>query len=88
MINDHPARPLPSGVAEMETLRCFSDLVGNEEVKDPSDPDAPLAPAIACPPDKLRRIKSEHGLLIYGASALTMLRLRVYFNDRKLKKAA
>jgi type IV secretion system protein VirD4 len=34
VINNHRARMLLSGVADMETLKYFSDLVGEEEIKD------------------------------------------------------
>ena len=45
VINNHRARLLLSGVADMETLRYFSELVGEEEVKDRSDPGAPIEAA-------------------------------------------
>ncbi|MGA2925046.1 MAG: type IV secretory system conjugative DNA transfer family protein [Solirubrobacteraceae bacterium] len=88
-INNHRARMLLSGVADMETLKYFSGLVGEEETRDRrSDPDAPVRRRPLAPPDQLRQIKPEHGLLIYGSLAPAMLRLRLYFNDRKLKQAA
>jgi type IV secretory pathway TraG/TraD family ATPase VirD4 len=80
---------LLSGVADIETLRYFSDLVGDEEIRDRrSDPDAPVRRRPLAAADQLRQIKPEHGLLIYGSLAPAMLRLRLYFNDRKLKQAA
>ena len=88
MINNHRARLLLSGVADMETLRYFSELVGEEEVKDRSDPGAPIRRRPLAPADQLRQIKPEHGLLIYGSLHPAMLRLRLYFNDRKLRQAA
>jgi type IV secretion system protein VirD4 len=89
VINNHRARMLLSGVADMETLKYFSGLVGEEETRDRrSDPDAPVRRRPLAPPDQLRQIKPEHGLLIYGSLAPAMLRLRLYFNDRKLKQAA
>lgn len=88
VINNHRARLLLSGVADMETLRYFSELVGEEEVKDRSDPGAPIRRRPLAPADQLRQIKPEHGLLIYGSLHPAMLRLRLYFNDRKLKQAA
>ena len=88
VINNHRARMLLSGVADIETLKYFSDLVGEEEVKDRSDPDAPVRRRPLAPPDQLRQIKPEHGLLIYGSLRPAQLRLRLYFNDRKLKQAA
>ena len=88
VINNHRARLLLSGVADMDTLRYFSELVGEEEVKDRSDPGAPIRRRPLAPADQLRQIKPEHGLLIYGSLRPAMLRLRLYFNDRKLKQAA
>ena len=89
MINNHRARMLLSGVADIETLKYFSDIVGEEEIRDRrSDPDAPVRRRPLAPPDQLRQIKPEHGLLVYGSLRPAQLRLRLYFNDRKLKQAA
>ena len=88
VINNHRARMLLSGVADIETLKYFSELVGEEELKDRSDPDAPVRRRPLAPPDQLRQIKPEHGLLIYGSLRPAQLRLRLHFNDRKLKHAA
>jgi type IV secretory pathway TraG/TraD family ATPase VirD4 len=79
---------LLSGVADIDTLKYFSDLVGEEELKDRSHPDAPVRRRPLAPPDQLRQIKPEHGLLIYGSLHPAQLRLRLYFNDRKLKQTA
>ena len=87
-INNHRARMLLSGVADIDTLRYFSDLICDEELKDRSDPHAPIRRRPLAPADQLRQIKPEHGLLIYGSLRPAMLRLRLYFNDRKLKQAA
>jgi TraM recognition site of TraD and TraG len=67
VINNHRARLLLSGVGDIETLRYFSELLGEEEVKDRSDPGAPIRRRPLAPADQLRQIKSEHGLLIYGS---------------------
>jgi type IV secretion system protein VirD4 len=88
VINNHRARVLMSGVADMETLRYFSDLVGDEEVKDRAERDAPIRRRPLAPADELRLIKPEHALLIYGALRPTMLKLRLYFNDRRLRALA
>jgi len=88
VINNHRARLLLSGVADMQTLRYFSELVGDEEVKDRSDRGAPIRRRPLAPADQLRQIQPEHGLLIYGSLRPATLRLRLYFNDRKLKQAA
>ena len=88
VINNHRARLLLSGVADIETLRYFSELLGDEEVKDRSDPGAPVRRRPLAPADQLRQIKPDHGLLIYGSLRPAMLRLRLYFNDRRFKQAA
>ena len=67
VINNHRARMLLSGVADIETLKYFSDLVGDEEIKDRTEPHAPVRRRPLAPPDQLRQIKPEHGLLIYGS---------------------
>jgi type IV secretory pathway TraG/TraD family ATPase VirD4 len=72
----------------METLRYFSEMVGEEEVKDRADRGAPIRRRPLAPADQLRQIKPEHGVLIYGSLRPAVLRLRLYFNDRKLRKAA
>jgi type IV secretory pathway TraG/TraD family ATPase VirD4 len=87
-INNHRARLLLSGVADMESLRYFSELVGDEEIKDRADPGAPVRRRPLAPADQLRQIKPEHGLLIYGSLRPAMVRLHLYFNDRKLRQAA
>jgi type IV secretory pathway TraG/TraD family ATPase VirD4 len=88
VINNHRARMLMSGVADMETLRYFSELVGDEEVKDRSERDAPIRRRPLAPADELRQIKPEHSLLIYGALRPATLKLRLYFKDRRLRGLA
>jgi len=85
--NNHRARMLLSGVADIYTLRYFSDLVGDEEVKNRSDPDAPVRRRPLAPPDERDR-QARARLPIYGSLRPAMLRLRLYFNERKLKQAA
>jgi type IV secretion system protein VirD4 len=88
VINNHRARMLLSGVADIETLKYFSELVGDEETKDRAEHAAPVRRRPLAPPDQLRQIKPEHGLLIYGSLKPAMVKLRLYFNDRKLKQSA
>jgi type IV secretory pathway TraG/TraD family ATPase VirD4 len=87
-INNHRARMLLPGVADIDTLKYFSDLVGEEELKDPGGPPTSVRRRPLAPSDQLRQIKPQHGLLIYGNLKPAMVRLRLYFNDRKLKHAA
>ena len=88
VINNHRARILLSGVADIDTLRYFSGLIGDEETKDRSDPHAPIRRRPLAPADQLRQIKPQHGLLIYGSLRPAILKLRLYFNDRKLEQPA
>jgi type IV secretion system protein VirD4 len=89
VINNHRARMLMSGVADMETLRYFSDLVGDEEVKqDRTERDSPMRRRPLAPADELRQIKPEHALLIYGALRPAMLKLCLFFKDRRLRDLA
>jgi type IV secretory pathway TraG/TraD family ATPase VirD4 len=88
VINNHRARMLLSGVGDMETLRYFSELVGEEEVKDRTEHDAPTRRRPLAPADELRQIKPEHALLIYGALRPALLKLRLYFRDRRLRAVA
>jgi type IV secretory pathway TraG/TraD family ATPase VirD4 len=88
VVNNHRARMLLPGVADVDTLKYFSELVGDEEVNNRKDPDAPARRRPLAPPDQLRQIKPGHGLLVYGSLKPALVRLRMYFDDRKLKHAA
>ena len=96
VINSHRARMLLPGVADLDTLRYFADLVGEEEVREISRTTGssgssrstglrrrPLAAAEA-----LRRLPDRHALLIYGRLAPVRLRLRMWFEDRRLRGLA
>jgi type IV secretory pathway TraG/TraD family ATPase VirD4 len=84
------------GVADLETLRYFSGLVGEEEARDLARTTGsggttrstarrrrPLAAAEA-----LRQIPDRHALLLYGRIAPVQLRLRTWFDDRRLRRLA
>lgn len=88
VINNHRARLLLSGVADIETLKYFSQLLGDEEITGRANSDTPPRRRPLAPPDQLRQITPEHGLLVYGSLRPTLLKLRLYFNDRQLKHAA
>ncbi len=89
-INNHRARMLLPGVADLDTLRYFSELLGDQHIPDPgSGPRQPAPPrqrrALAAP-EQLRQLPAGHALLIYGRLAPTRIRLRPYFQDRRLRK--
>src|SRR5439155_12019425 len=96
VVNSHRARMLLPGVADLETLRYFSSLVGEEEARDLTSTTGaggttrstarrrrPLAAAEA-----LRQLPDGHALLLYGRLAPARLRLRLWFEDRHLRRLA
>lgn len=95
-INSHRARMLLPGVADLETLRYFSGLVGEEEIREITRTTGAggtsrstgrrRRPLVA--PDALRRLPDRHALLIYGRTAPVQLRLRMWFEDRRLRRLA
>ncbi len=96
VVNSHRARMLLPGVADLETLRYFASLLGEEEARDltrtsgaggSSRSEArrrrPLMAAEA-----LRQLPERHALLLYGRLAPVRLRLRTWFDDRRLRRLA
>ncbi len=96
VINSHRARLLLPGVADLETLRYFAGLLGEEEIQEVSRTTGaggttrssghrrrPLAAAEA-----LRQLPDQHALLVYGRLAPTRIRLRRWFEDRRLRRLA
>ena len=96
VVNSHRARMLLPGVADLDTLRYFSGLAGEEETREVTRTTGaggtsrstgrrrrPLAAAEA-----LRQLPDGHALLIYGRLAPVQLRLRMWFEDRGLKRLA
>jgi type IV secretion system protein VirD4 len=96
VVNSHRARMLLPGVADLETLRYFSGLVGEEEARDESVAIGaggttrsrarrrrPLAA-----PEALRLLAPCHALLLYGQLPPVQLRLRMWFSDRRLRRLA
>jgi type IV secretion system protein VirD4 len=96
VVNSHRARMLLPGVADLETLRYFAGLVGEEEARDltrttgaggATRSSAPRRrPLVA--PEALRQLPEAHALLLYGRIAPTQLRLRMWFADRRLRRLA
>src|SRR5581483_7244623 len=96
VVNSHRARMLLPGVADLETLRYFAGLVGEEEVRDltrttgtggASRSEARRRrPLIA--PEALRQLPDWHALLLYGRLAPVRLRVRTWFSDRRLRRLA
>jgi type IV secretion system protein VirD4 len=96
VVNSHRARMLLPGVADLETLRYFSSLAGEEEVHDLTRTSGSggttrssgrrRRPLIA--PEELRQLPDGEALLLYGRIPPTRVRLRMWFSDRHLRKLA
>jgi type IV secretion system protein VirD4 len=96
VVNSHRARMLLPGVADLETLRYFAGLAGEEEARDRShtigaggttrSTSRRRRPLIA--PEALRQLPDRHALLLYGRIPPTSLRLRLWFEDRRLRRLA
>jgi type IV secretion system protein VirD4 len=93
VVNAHRARMLLPGVADLETLRYFAGLLGEEEIREltrtsgaggssrsVSQRRRPLSA-----PEALRQLPDRHALLLYGRLAPTRVRLRMWFEDRRLR---
>jgi type IV secretion system protein VirD4 len=96
VVNSHRARMLLPGVADLDTLRYFADLVGEEEARDTTRTTGGggttrasgrrRRPLVA--PDALRQLPDRQALLVYGRIAPARLRLRMWFEDRRLRRLA
>jgi type IV secretion system protein VirD4 len=89
VINSHRARMLLPGVADLETLRYFSSLLGEHTRKAARRQNAaPLERRPLASPDELRQLNDGEALLVYGRLPPSRLRLRPYFADRALRALA
>ncbi len=96
VVNSHRARMLLPGVADLETLRYFAGLVGEEERVDVTRTQGSggatrstghrRRPLIA--PEALRQLPDGSALLLYGRLAPAQVRLRRWFEDRRLRALA
>jgi type IV secretion system protein VirD4 len=94
VINSHRARMLLPGVADLETLRYFAGLVGEEEARDMTRTTGPggttrstgrrRRPLVTA--ESLRQLPEGHALLVYGRIPPTRVRLRLWFADRQLRR--
>jgi type IV secretory pathway TraG/TraD family ATPase VirD4 len=84
------------GVADLETLRYFAGLVGEEEAIDRTRTTGAggttrstalrRRPLVAA--EALRQLPDGHALLLYGRIAPARVRLRMWFKDRRLRRLA
>jgi type IV secretion system protein VirD4 len=96
VINSHRARMLLPGLADLETLRYFSGLVGDQLVRDKTRTTGPgyetrsenPARRPLAPPEQLRQLPDGHALLVYGRLPPAIIRLRMWFEDRRLRELA
>ena len=96
VVNSHRARMLLPGVADLETLRYFAGLVGEEEAHELTRTTGAggttrssavrRRPLVAA--EALRQLRDGHALLLYGRLAPTDLSLRMWFADRRLRRLA
>jgi type IV secretion system protein VirD4 len=96
VVNSHRARMLLPGVADLDTLRYFSGLAGEEETRETTRTvDAGGSsrtigvrrrPLVA--PEALRQLDAGHALLMYGRIPPAEVRLRMWFADRRLRRLA
>jgi type IV secretion system protein VirD4 len=96
VINSHRARMLLPGLADLETLRYFSGLVGDQLVRDKTRTtgpgyetrsENPVRRPLA-PPEQLRQLPDGHALLVYGRLPPSIIRLRMWFEDGRLTELA
>jgi type IV secretion system protein VirD4 len=96
VVNSHRARMLLPGVADLETLRYFAGLVGEEEARDytrtigagGTTRSAALRRRPLVAPEALRQLREGHALLLYGRIPPARVRLRMWFADRRLRRLA
>jgi len=94
VVNSHRARMLLPGVADLDTLRYFSGLVGEEETREITRTTGAggstrssgrrRRPLLA--PEALRQLSEGEALLVYGRIPPVRLRLRLWFADRTLRR--
>jgi type IV secretion system protein VirD4 len=96
VVNSHRARMLLPGVADLDTLRYFAGLVGEEEARETSrtagaggasrTSSRRRRPLVA--PEALRQLHEGQALLLYGSLPPAVLRLRMWFSDARLRRLA
>ena len=96
VVNSHRARMLLPGVADLETLRYFSGLVGEQERREltrtisrrESSQSSSFRRVPLISPEALRQLPDGHALLLYGRLAPVRVGLRMWFKDRRLRSLA
>jgi type IV secretion system protein VirD4 len=96
--NNHRAKVMLSGVADLGTLDLVSGLAGEAAVREESvtsdlrDGRKTRSTSVSfrrlAPADELRRIRPGEGVVIYGHLPATRVRLRPWYADRGLRRRA
>jgi type IV secretion system protein VirD4 len=96
VVNSHRARMLLPGVADLDTLRYFAGLAGEEETPELTRTTGTggttrstgrrRRPLVA--PEALRQLPEGRALLLYGRVPPAEIRLRMWFEDRRLRRLA
>jgi type IV secretion system protein VirD4 len=96
VVNSHRARMLLPGVADLETLRYFAGLIGDQERSELTrtigaggtsrSVGSRRTPLLAA--EALRQLPDGHAVVLYGRLAPTRVRLRMWFRDRRLRRLA
>jgi type IV secretion system protein VirD4 len=90
ILNNHKARLYLGGSADLTTLRHASGLIGDTEADRTSvsyDEDGrrstttELHRQALAPPDLLRRLPRNTGVLVYGGHPATRIRLRPWYQE-------
>jgi type IV secretion system protein VirD4 len=96
VVNAHRARMLLPGVADLETLRYFAGLLGEEEIRDVTRTTGAGGPTRSSgtrrrplvAPEALRQLPDGHAVLVYGRLPPTRVQLRLWFEHRRLRRLA
>ncbi len=96
VVNSHRARMLLPGVADLDTLRYFSGLAGEEEAPETTRTTGAQGASVArgirrrplIAPEALRQLEPGQALLLYGRIPPVRVRLRMWFSDRRLRRLA
>ena len=96
--NNHRAKVILSGVADVGTLDTLSGLAGEQAVREQTitadlrdgrrTTSSSLAYRRLAPADELRRISPGEGVLVYGYLPPARLTLRPWFGDGELRRRA
>lgn len=96
ILNNHRAKVLLPGMSDLDTLRYFQDLLGQRTLTQSTRSQGPGGSSTSeqrqrvplRSVDELRRLKDGHALLVYGNLPPAVIRLRLWFKDRRLRKLA